>query len=153
MRGGRKRESESERWRAVGVHKSEKQAGEWSVAGSVVVAAAVGRPPSRALARALVPQRRVGVAVVMMRGCGRGERGFSARPFAAAAAAARPCLPRTGLAGLPARQQRQQISAGESCETRRPDFTARLAGVIRFGFSGVEETSGRWERNGGRGRW
>jgi len=66
MRGGRKRESESERWRAVGVHKSEKQAGEWSVAGSVVVAAAVGRPPARALAR--VPQRRVGVAVVMMRG-------------------------------------------------------------------------------------
>lgn len=38
-----KGESESERWRAVGVHKSEKQAGgSGSVAGSVVVA--VGRP-------------------------------------------------------------------------------------------------------------
>jgi hypothetical protein len=117
------------------------------------VVVAVGRPPARALALALVPQRRVGVAVVMMRGCGRGERGFSARPFAAAAAAAaaRPCLPacRTlplRFPGCALSLPRVSLCAGNgptgmtsAGETRRPDFTARLAGVIRFGFSGVEE--------------
>lgn len=75
---GRKRESESESWRAVGVHKSEKQAWggaagvEWPLAGSPQTSVAT----ARALALALVPQRRVGVAIVMMWDAAEGKGAF-----------------------------------------------------------------------------
>ena len=92
-------------------------------------------------------------------GCGRGERGFSVRPFAAAAArpaALAACgrlagplpLPRfippsrqrlRGAGkGMGGGQQASQTTSGGNVWDEAAGFTVRLVGLIRFRVSGVE---------------
>ena len=146
----------------MGVHKSEKQA--WGGAGGSGVAAgrvsdsvATARALALAQAQALVPQRRVGVAIVMMWDAAEGKGAFRCGlllrlphwlPAAGSLALSSLPLPRftppsrqrlRGAGkGTGGGQQPSQTTSGGNVWDEAAGFTVRLVGLIRFRVSGVE---------------